>query len=182
MDISVIHIPGKLNKIADFLSRDFTSSDGEWSLDTYTLNNLFSIFVTPEVDWFATRLNYKLPKFCAWGPDPMAWKLNTTNNPEDEQRPSRPADYRSPNLVCATAREPDRSTSTLCSKGQIVLGAQARGQAPITQQNDPAWMQDLREPLQAGGFSTHAADLYTASWRKGTVTSYTSGIKVAELS
>uniref|UniRef100_T1IRU0 Chromatin-remodeling ATPase INO80 n=1 Tax=Strigamia maritima TaxID=126957 RepID=T1IRU0_STRMM len=108
-------------------------------------------------------------------------ELDTTNNPEDEQRPSRPADYRflvaSPNLVCATAREPDRSSSTLCSKGQIVLGAQARGQAPIKQQNDPAWMQDLRESLQARGFSTHAADLYTASWRKGTVTSYTSGIK-----
>uniref|UniRef100_T1IZ02 Uncharacterized protein n=1 Tax=Strigamia maritima TaxID=126957 RepID=T1IZ02_STRMM len=29
-----------------------------------------------EVDWFATRLNYKLPKFCAWGPDPMAWKVD----------------------------------------------------------------------------------------------------------
>ena len=68
------HIPGRLNVIADKLSRHNQVIQSEWSLDQKVFNLLCLRWAQPQVDLFATRYNYKLPKFVS--PDPTAWAVD----------------------------------------------------------------------------------------------------------
>ncbi|XP_078616244.1 uncharacterized protein LOC144884664 [Branchiostoma floridae x Branchiostoma japonicum] len=76
LTISAEHIPGVQNEEADTASRVFQDTT-EWSLhpDLFRLASRQLNF-HPEVDLFASRLNTKLPKFCSWKPDPLAWKVD----------------------------------------------------------------------------------------------------------
>ncbi|CAH1242611.1 Hypp6890 [Branchiostoma lanceolatum] len=76
LTISAEHIPGVQNEEADTASRAFQDTT-EWSLhpDLFRLASRQLGFL-PEVDLFASRLNTKLPKFCSWKPDPLAWKVD----------------------------------------------------------------------------------------------------------
>uniref|UniRef100_T1J6W0 Reverse transcriptase domain-containing protein n=1 Tax=Strigamia maritima TaxID=126957 RepID=T1J6W0_STRMM len=58
-----VHVSGKENTIADFLSRNFISADGEWSLHCSVFNKLTEEFVMPSIDLFASRLHFKLKIF-----------------------------------------------------------------------------------------------------------------------
>lgn len=68
--ISITHIPGKSN-VADAPSREFNDRI-EWELDDEVFQQLCKIWQTPEVDLFASRLNFKLDNYCSWKPDPSA--------------------------------------------------------------------------------------------------------------
>ena len=70
------HIPGRLNVIADKLSRHNQVIQTEWSLDQRVFNLLCSRWAPPQVDLFATRYNYKLPKFVSPVPDSKAWAVD----------------------------------------------------------------------------------------------------------
>ena len=69
--ITAAHLAGKLNVEADEESRNF-NDDIEISLNKNIFQHACSIFGRPEMDMFATRLNNKLPRYCAWKPDPGA--------------------------------------------------------------------------------------------------------------
>ena len=69
--LSAAHCPGILNVEADIASRLFNDST-EWTLDRDSFTQLCNKFGTPEIDMFASRLNYKLESYCAWVPDPGA--------------------------------------------------------------------------------------------------------------
>ena len=69
--LSAAHCPGILNVEADIASRLFNDST-EWTLDKDSFTQLCNKFGTPEIDMFASRLNYKLESYCAWVPDPGA--------------------------------------------------------------------------------------------------------------
>ena len=73
--LSIAHIPGVENVVADYLSRNF-SDEVEWSLSDSIFAKVCKVYGTPEVDLFASRLNTKLGKYVAWGPDPGAWKID----------------------------------------------------------------------------------------------------------
>ena len=74
--ISAEHIPGVLNKTADEESRNRNNS-GEWSLSQDIFKLIVKHFkVTPSIDLFATRINFKVSRFVAWFPDPMASFIN----------------------------------------------------------------------------------------------------------
>ena len=73
--LTASHIPGKLNVIADKASRAFDNSK-EWKLDTAVYVQLTSQFGTPEVDMFASRLNYQMMPYVSWHPDPRAWAID----------------------------------------------------------------------------------------------------------
>ena len=60
--LSVCHVAGVLNVIADGLSRR-KALDTEWMLDETSFQWLCNLGVLPEVDLFATRENTRLPKF-----------------------------------------------------------------------------------------------------------------------
>ena len=70
------HIPGRLNVIADKLSRHKQVIQTEWSLLQEVFDHLCARWHTPQVDLFATRYNHKLPKFVSPVPDPQAWRVD----------------------------------------------------------------------------------------------------------
>lgn len=66
------HIPGRLNVIADQLSRAGQLLPTEWSLHPDVAHWIFQHLGVPLVDLFATRYNNKLPLFVSPVPDPRA--------------------------------------------------------------------------------------------------------------
>jgi len=72
--ISIAHIPGKSNE-ADAPSRQFNDKI-EWELDDQVFNKLSRLWGKPSIDLFASRLNNKVAKYCAWKPDPFAYCID----------------------------------------------------------------------------------------------------------
>ena len=70
------HIPGRLNVIADRLSRLGQTIQTEWSLHPEVFQAVCSRWHQPQVDLFATRFNNKLPQFVSPVPDPQAWAVD----------------------------------------------------------------------------------------------------------
>ena len=70
------HIPGRLNVIADKLSRHNQVIQTEWCLSQQVFNLLCSKWARPQIDLFATRFNHKLPKFVSPVPDSTAWAVD----------------------------------------------------------------------------------------------------------
>ena len=70
------HIPGRLNVIADKLSRLGQTIQTEWSLNPEIFQAICNRWHTPQVDLFATRFNNKLPQFVSPVPDPQAWAVD----------------------------------------------------------------------------------------------------------
>lgn len=73
--ISVSHIPGSTNVEADKESRKINDST-EWSLSTIVYNRLAQLWGPFQVDLFASRLNFKVPVYVSWRPDPGAMFTN----------------------------------------------------------------------------------------------------------
>ena len=74
--LSAAHIPGEDNLVADFLSigKFFPL---EWTLNPLIFQKIFQVLVPrPEIDLFASTLNFQLPKYCARCRDPHAWKVD----------------------------------------------------------------------------------------------------------
>ena len=74
--LSVRHLPGRLNVIADHLSRSSRPLLAEWSLPMEVLLPIFHLWETPMVDLFATRWNARLPLFVSPVLDPSAWAVD----------------------------------------------------------------------------------------------------------
>ena len=72
--LTVSHIPGKSNVEADTRSRIFNDRK-EWQLN-HIFERLTKRFGTPDVDLFASRLNYQIKPFVSWGPDPESWAVD----------------------------------------------------------------------------------------------------------
>ena len=74
--LSAAHIPGVSNTLADKESRQ-TLSSCEWALDSDCFAQAVQkVQITPDIDLFASRLNYKLKPFVAFKPDPEASAIN----------------------------------------------------------------------------------------------------------
>ena len=69
--LSAAHIRGVDNEEADSLSR-VANVDTEWSLFPSVFGRLASVFGSPKVDMFASRINSKLESYFSWHPDPSA--------------------------------------------------------------------------------------------------------------
>ena len=67
--IEAFHIPGKLNTLADSLSWDHQRIL-EWKLHLEVLWWICQSLFTPSIDLFASRLNYQVPTYVSWQPDP----------------------------------------------------------------------------------------------------------------
>ena len=73
--ITIAHIPGKLNVVADYKSRHF-SDNVEWKLRPQNFDHICDIFGHPDVDLFASRLNKQIDVFVSWHPDPDAFAVD----------------------------------------------------------------------------------------------------------
>ena len=76
IQLSARYIPGKLNVIADGLSRRGQILPTEWSLHPRVVELVFNHWGAPLVDLFATRLNHKCPTFVSPVPDSLAWDVD----------------------------------------------------------------------------------------------------------
>ena len=68
--LRVRHIPGKLNILADSLSRVIVPT--EWSIHPEVLKRIFRKWGKPMIDLFATSQNFKLPLYVSPVPDAAA--------------------------------------------------------------------------------------------------------------
>ena len=70
--LQVRHIPGKLNVLADTLSRSIKPVITEWTLSQEIFNFLTQVWDRPHIDLFATSLNNRLPTFVSPVPEEKA--------------------------------------------------------------------------------------------------------------
>ena len=73
--LSISHIPGEINAIADRASRVFDDST-EWKLNVDVFNRIANILRTPTIDMFASRFTYQLTAYISWPPDPQAMAID----------------------------------------------------------------------------------------------------------
>lgn len=73
--ISASFIPGLWNSFADFASRNFSDST-EWMLKRDLFVRLCEQSFHPDVDLFASRINYQIERFVSWFPQPGAWRYD----------------------------------------------------------------------------------------------------------
>ena len=77
------HNPGRLNVVADKLSRLGQTIQTEWSLLPEVFEAICSRWHRPQIDLFATRFN-KLPQFVSPIPDPLAWAVDAFSLPWED--------------------------------------------------------------------------------------------------
>ena len=78
------HIPGRLNVIADKLSRLGQTIQTEWSLLPEAFEAICSRWHWPQIDLFATSFNNKLPQFVSLMPDPLAIAVDALSLPWED--------------------------------------------------------------------------------------------------
>ena len=77
--LSAVHIPGKDNNTADYVSR-LLNENTEWRLAPFVFHKIVNLFkVTPEIDLFASALNHQVPKYISWNPDQEAFAIDAFN-------------------------------------------------------------------------------------------------------
>lgn len=69
--LTISHIPGSHNTIADNLSRKHRN-ELEWKLNPNIFNKVNNLFGPFDMDMFASRINCQLEKYVSWKPDPKA--------------------------------------------------------------------------------------------------------------
>ena len=75
------YVPGKLNVLADSLSRSHMILPTEWTLSREVLEPVWTTWFRPLVDLFATRFNHRLPVYVSPVPDPAAWAIDALSVP-----------------------------------------------------------------------------------------------------
>jgi uncharacterized membrane protein (UPF0136 family) len=81
MEISAAYIPGKLNVLADALSRSHLVLQTEWTLAHQALEPVWRCWFKPMVDLFATRFNHRLPLYVSPVPDAQALHVDALSLP-----------------------------------------------------------------------------------------------------
>ncbi|VDH98339.1 Hypothetical predicted protein [Mytilus galloprovincialis] len=81
--IVVRHVPGKLNVLADALSRTLTPVNTEWELLQAVFQAITLHWGSPHLDLFAKSLNYKVQVFMSPVPDPKAYAIDYMSVPWD---------------------------------------------------------------------------------------------------
>lgn len=82
--LTIAHIPGVENVLADYKSRNF-NDDIEWEVTDKIFAKICGVFGRPDVDLFASRVNHKLPCFVSWTPEPGCWKHDAFTIPWTDQ-------------------------------------------------------------------------------------------------
>lgn len=73
--LSAAHLPGVHNIEADLQSRS-SHDNSEWCLNKKFFDLICQSWGVPDVDLFASRLNFKVNKFVSWKPDPYAFAVD----------------------------------------------------------------------------------------------------------
>ena len=79
--LSAKYVPGKLNILADALSRAHMILPTEWTVVHRVLEPIWVAWFKPQIDLFATRFSRRLPLFVSPVPDPQAWAVDALSLP-----------------------------------------------------------------------------------------------------
>ena len=67
--LSAVHIPGKDNETADYMSR-LQNENTEWRLSLIVFQRILEVFYCkPEIDLFASCMNFQIGQYASWHPD-----------------------------------------------------------------------------------------------------------------
>ena len=80
-DSKARHIPGRLNVVADKLSRLGQTIQTEWFLLPEVFYSICSRWHRPKIDLFATRFNNELALYVSPVPDPLATAVDVLSRP-----------------------------------------------------------------------------------------------------
>ena len=83
--ISLRHVPGRRNVLADLLSRSDQTIPSEWTLNQEVLDWLWRQCPRPKLDAFATCLNARLDRYWSPVPDPHAEGTDAMSQPWDKE-------------------------------------------------------------------------------------------------
>ena len=120
------HIPGRLNVIANKLSRLGQTIQTEWSLHPEVFQAICSRWHQPQVDLFTTRFNNKLPQFVSPVPDPQAWAVDASG---PICLPTSSHFGQSGGEVAGLPMQQDHSDCTGVAKHALVLGSSGNVQS-----------------------------------------------------
>lgn len=76
ISLTAKYIPGKLNILADVLSRSHMVLPTEWTIVHRALTPVWNHWFRPDVDLFATKFSKRLPIYVSPVPDPQAWAVD----------------------------------------------------------------------------------------------------------
>ena len=79
--LTATYIPGKLNILADALSRSHMVLPTEWTLVHRVLEPVWRHWFKPDIDLFATQFSKRLPLYVSPVPDPQAWAIDALSLP-----------------------------------------------------------------------------------------------------
>ena len=79
--LSAQYVPGRLNILADLLSRPHMVLQSEWTLVHSVLKPIWSAWFTLHIDLFATRFSHCLPLYVSPVLDPAAWAVDALSIP-----------------------------------------------------------------------------------------------------
>ena len=74
--LTASHIEGKVNILADLLSRGHLIVQTEWTLAHQVLRQVWALWGKPWIDLFATKFSKRLPVYVSPVPDPEAWQVD----------------------------------------------------------------------------------------------------------
>ena len=187
--ISAIHIPGKLNVLADHKSRIFKDSI-EWMLKPNIFMGEVARLVRPDIDLFASRVNHQIPEFVSWRPEPNAMAIDAFNLTWNYHLSYLFLPFSLIPLCLKKYREIKQNAFSLHQSGKADLGIQFFCQCchtslycylPIcssTPRNErgshllepkvfqTSCMENFRQRLQGQGFPQEVSDILLSSWRK----------------
>ena len=67
--LSAVHIPGKDNETADYMSR-LQNENTEWRLSPIFFQGILEVFYCkPQIDLFASYIHYQIGQYASWHPD-----------------------------------------------------------------------------------------------------------------
>ena len=81
ISLTAKYIPGKLNILADALSRSHMTLPTEWTIAHQALTPVWNHWFKPDVDLFATKFSKRLPIYVSPVPDPQAWAVDALSLP-----------------------------------------------------------------------------------------------------
>ena len=193
--LSAQYVPGDLNAVADSASRLF-SEDLEWSLHPTIFSELQSTIWSPDIDLFASRLNFKVEKYVSWHPDPLAYAVDAffpcpgltgllhlstfqsylSHIGKGVQGQScgstNSSNLAHTGLVPSASTFSSATVSTVATVRGSASSTTQPGVPPFEVENEASRLGCVRKSISDKGISSQATNLICPSWTTGTEKQY----------